>query len=131
MNYSRRYVFPQYSEHFPVINQTSLLAKAVFETATITQAPLPMIYLTAITSVSVALQGLINVELPIGKVCPVSIWALTIAGSGERKSTVENLLTKGIKTFNKERVNLHQKMLHKYNLELELHEKESALIKKG
>ncbi|MDT0602543.1 DUF3987 domain-containing protein [Thalassotalea castellviae] len=100
------------------------------EAEAITKAPKPMVYLTAIGSVSAALQGLVNVELPSGGIRPVSMWGMTIAESGERKSTVDNIFSKGIESFISESTKEHKRMLRKYELELELHENEAAKIKR-
>ena len=55
---------------------------------------------------------------------------LTIAGSGERKSSVENLLTKGIKSFQKVELEKYQRKFNEYKIKLEVHEKKTAQIKK-
>lgn len=130
MTYRYQHQFPSYLEFFPMVSKSSLITSAFQEAKAITQAPDPMVYLASISSVSIALQGLINVELPIGKVCPVSLSTLIIAESGERKSTVENIFTKGIKSFEKETIKTYQKKLNKYNLELDLHKNVAAQIKK-
>lgn len=124
------YVFPGSNEYFPMISQSSLITSAFIEAKAITQAPDAMVYLTEISSVSTALQGLINVELPTGKVCPVSLWSLTIAESGERKSTVENLLTKSIKLFQKEKTKINQNKLEEYKIKLGLYEAKATQIKR-
>lgn len=124
------YQFPTSSEVFPLVSPSSLITKAYMEAKLITQAPDSMIYMTAISSVSLALQGVIDVEIPTGKVSPVSLMGLTIAESGERKSSVENLFTKGIKSFQKENIECYQTQFREYQIQLELHEKKVARIKK-
>jgi len=123
--------FPIHSEIFPYISQSQLITNAFMEAKTITQAPDAMVYMTAISSVSLALQGLINVEIPTGKISPVSLMALTVAESGERKSSVENLFTKGIKSFQKVDVEKYKAQFEGYKIKLELHEKKTAQIKKS
>tara|TARA_R110000737_G_scaffold282984_1_gene289648 strand:- start:8215 stop:8622 length:408 start_codon:yes stop_codon:yes gene_type:complete len=130
MAYRYQHQFPSYFDFFPMVSKSTLITNAFQEAKIITQAPDPMVYLASISAASIALQGVINVELPIGKVCPVSLSTLTIAESGERKSTVENIFTKGIKSFEKEAIKAHRKKLNKYNLELELHENVTVQIKK-
>jgi len=90
-----------------------------------------MVYMTAISSVSQASQGTLNVEMPTGKVCPVSLMTLTIAESGSRKSSVENLLSKGIKRFQKDTFKNHKIKLKRYKAKLEIYEKKVAQIKKS
>jgi hypothetical protein len=125
-----RHTFPLPDENFPIPTRSSLIANACIEAGAITKAPNAMVYLTAISSVSASLQGLINVELPSGGVRPVSMWGMTIAESGERKSTVDNVFSKGIESFFSESAKKHKRMLRKYELELELHEHEASNIKK-
>jgi hypothetical protein len=55
---------------------------------------------------------------------------LIIAESGERKSTVENLLTKGIKSFNKDSIQKHQENLNEYKIKQEVYANQIAQIKK-
>jgi len=125
------YQFPSQSELFPVVSKSQLITRAFQEVINITQAPEPMVIATVISSVSLVTQGAINVEMPIGKVCPVSLMTLTIAESGERKSSVENLLTKGIKLFQKNTIKNHQIQLKRYKTKLEIHDKKTAKIKRS
>lgn len=90
MNYSRyHYYFPISDGNFPNLSAAPLIRDAFFETFESVQAPYSMIMLVQLSTISTALQGAFNVSLPINKICPVSILAITIAESGERKSTVE------------------------------------------
>lgn len=56
----------------------------------VTKAPEPMILSSMLASISQLCQGLIDVKKPSGQIVPVSMYFLTIAESGERKSTVHN-----------------------------------------
>lgn len=112
-----RYQFPTDGGHTPKVEYSKLITNAFNEAKTITQAPDPMVYLATISAVSVAMQGLINVEMPTRKVAPVSLMSLIIAESGERKSSLENLLTKGIKSFHKENAEQYQNKLKEYKSE--------------
>jgi hypothetical protein len=123
--------YPLPSEDFPSITQSELLKNAINEALNITQAPKAMICFTALSAASVALQGLIDVEIPTGNICPVPLNTLIIAESGERKSTVENLLTKGIKSFYKDSIQKHQEILDEYKIKQEVYENQVAQIKKG
>jgi len=121
MTYNQFNNFPLPSEYFPLEFQESLIKKTFEEVRAITQAPDALVYMTVISSVSLALQGKINIESPMGKIGPVSLMALTIAESGERKSTVENLLTKGIKEFQQSSKKTHLEQMKKYKIKLDLH----------
>lgn len=65
-------------------NQTIDHAKQV------TQAPDTIILPAMLSAISLVCQGLIDVKKPSGQTTPVSMYFLTIAESGERKSTVHN-----------------------------------------
>ncbi|MCC3842186.1 DUF3987 domain-containing protein [Vibrio parahaemolyticus] len=126
-----QYYFPIDSVYTPSFNHSKLIAGAFNEAKIITQAPDSMVLLTTISAVSVALQGLINVEMPTGKVAPVSLMSLIIAESGERKSSVENLLTNGIKSFHKKNADHYRTKLDEYKIREMLYEKRKAQIEKS
>jgi hypothetical protein len=128
--YDKSY-FPENNGDFPQPTNNSLLNRAVHEGCLITQAPAPMVYMVALVTASTAQQGVLDVELPIKKVCPAAVMGLTIAPSGERKSTVDNLYTKGVKAFEKNKNESYKKEEGKYLLKLELHKDRAALIKRS
>ncbi|MCR9061805.1 MAG: YfjI family protein [Rhodobacteraceae bacterium] len=61
-----------------------------------TQAPLALCAQAVIGAVALVSQAHCNVELPSGQVKPLSLFLLTIAGSGERKSGVDALALQAI-----------------------------------
>lgn len=77
--------------------------REVMEAATeIAQAPVEIAALTTLTTASLCVQSLGNVEaLPLGFFVPASLYGVTLAGSGERKGTVERLLMDGVRTYEK------------------------------
>ncbi|CAH0526281.1 YfjI family protein [Vibrio hippocampi] len=126
-----RYQFPIDGGYSPRVEHSKLITNAFNEAKTITQAPDPMVYLATISAASVALQGGIDVELPTGKVAPVSLMSLIIAESGERKSSLENLLTKGIKSFHKESTGRFNDKVKEYSIREMLFEKRKNQIEKS
>ncbi|WP_375748159.1 YfjI family protein [Vibrio sp. HN007] len=123
--------FPVDCNVSPTISQSKKITAAYNEVVMATQAPEPMVYLTTLSAVAVAVQGILNAEMPTGKVVPTSIMALSIAGSGERKSSVENKLTKGIKSFYRDSQKRYQKQRKEYEIRSELHERKTAQLKKS
>lgn len=117
------------TQEIPRITQSKLLMNAISDVSAMTQAPLPMIYLTALSTASTALQWGVNVKTPTGKVSPISIMALTIAESGERKSTVENAFTKGVKSFEKKDRENHKILMEEYDFKMDLHNRKTTYIK--
>lgn len=114
---------------FPTF-KPGLINSACFEAKTITQVSDEMTVLTALITVSTAVQGLIDVELPIGKRASVSIYGLTIANSGERKTAVENIFMKAIREYQKKSLITYRLKLNEYELEKEIYEEKQKKLKK-
>lgn len=81
---------PRVGARFPRFVPCALPAAAVNEAENV-QAPRALIFSGALTAISLVCQGLIDVRKPTGQCVPTSLMLLTIAGSGERKSTAENV----------------------------------------
>ncbi len=79
------------------------LASAVDEAELNIRAPRALIVSSALTAIATACQGVIDVCKPSGQVVPTSLMLLTVANSGERKSTVENVFLKGVREFQQDR----------------------------
>ena len=77
------------------------LLKAVLAVQGATQAPLAISAQSALTISSLALQGFANVE-KLGGDCPISLYGLTIAQSGERKTSVDSYFMQGIRDHEQE-----------------------------
>jgi len=122
--------FPISNGICPDIDEETILGRTIKECSLITQASNPLIISTALSAVAIALQGHINVELPIGKICPVSLNLLTCADSGERKSTVEKLLNRGVRNFQLKQENSYRESLIKYEFLKEIHDIKIRKIKK-
>jgi hypothetical protein len=122
-NLPMNWVFPPPLEVGELSCGSNLIANAVAEIRLLTQAPVEMIYSTVFASCAQVLQGVADVESPFGKTIPLSLYILILGGSGERKSTVENLASKGIKKFCKEQRAMHKGELKRYKIKLEIHKK--------
>lgn len=93
------------------------LAEAVRAIATLTQAPAAIAMQSVLTVASTATQGIADVETLHGNV-PLSLFALTVAKSGERKSACDGLATAAIKEVDQERDRQHR--LNKRLFEVDL-----------
>ena len=129
--YKDKEKFPLPSDYVPKVFQSHIIAEAIREAQLITQTPESMVLLTAISYASLALQGSINVEMPIGKIRPVSIMSMIIAESGERKSSLENLLSKGIKLFQKDILKKDKIQQNRYKILQDIHKKNISNRKVG
>jgi hypothetical protein len=72
------------------------LADAAKAVATLTQAPPAMAAQSVLAAATLAAQAHADVKLPHGAVRPLSAFFLTIAGSGERKTTCDGLALRGV-----------------------------------
>lgn len=76
------------------------LRDAVEAVADISQAPAAIAAQSALSVASLAVQGFADVET-LGGDAPCSLFCLTIAESGERKSTCDRLLMHGVREHEK------------------------------
>lgn len=74
-------------EAFPVI-----IRDALIEIQQHVEAPWALIGLSMLSGMAATVQGCCKVALPIGSVTNCSLYALVLADSGERKSTVDKLV---------------------------------------
>lgn len=86
-------------EPYPLSALPDGLRAAVLDVHATTQAPLAMVATSALTTVSLASQAHINVARNTQLTGPVSLFALVLAESGERKSTVDSLFTRTLRTY--------------------------------
>lgn len=75
----------------------------VNELVEVFEVEVEMAWVIVLSAINVVLHGLYDVESPLGvrKACPISLFMLLVAGTGERKSEVIKLVFKVIKDFEK------------------------------
>jgi hypothetical protein len=78
------------------------LADAARALAAKVQAPLAIAGQSVLAAASLGAQALSDVELPFGQRRPLSIFAITIAASGDRKTTVDNEALSSIRARERE-----------------------------
>jgi putative DNA primase/helicase len=88
---------------YPVDALPSLLREAVLEVHAFVQAPHALVAASALASLSVAAQGLVNVRRDAQLVGPVSVYLLSVADSGERKSTCDAIFARPLREWELER----------------------------
>jgi hypothetical protein len=84
---------------FPVDSLPEVVKAAVLEVQSYTQAPLSIAVASALSSLSLAAQGQVNVAIDDHMIRPVSLFFLTIAESGERKSSTDRHFQQAIKEY--------------------------------
>ena len=114
---------------FPIDAAPLLIRDAILEINTNLKAPAAIIASSALGVLSLACQGLIDVLLPHGQVKPVSLFLITIADSGERKTSCDQLFTKPIRDFDDKSNEIHETAMQEYEAEIFAWElKSKALI---
>jgi hypothetical protein len=111
---TQSYVVPPY----PVDGSLFELAPLVREIQTKVQAPDALISMAVLTAVSLACQGLVDVQLPTGQIRPVSLYFLNIAESGERKSAVDGIVSAPIYAHDEARAVKYEEDLSQYMCEM-------------
>ena len=86
-----------------------------------TQAPIAIPAASALAVASLAVQGFADVET-LGGPAPVSLYFLTIAQSGERKSSCDKPLLRGLREYEREQSEAYEVAFKKWGKDLELHE---------
>lgn len=105
-----------------------LLCAAIDETQNNIQAPLPLILFSALTAISVSIQGLFDVRKPNGQCVPVSLMLLTIANSGERKSTAENIFLAPVREVQEEYGVAYRSMISEWGTKCKIWEAKNKAI---
>jgi hypothetical protein len=86
-------------DDFPIQNLPPSLLKPLLECHQNIQAPVALNVASMFASASIATQGLWDVELPNGLVCPISLMFFSIADSGERKTATDKVFSNAIREF--------------------------------
>ncbi|MFA9439957.1 YfjI family protein [Uliginosibacterium sp. sgz301328] len=86
---------------FPVEKLTPKLRAAVEEAALSTKAPVALIASTALASASLAVQARFDVKRMKNLKSPCSLYFLTFAESGERKTTIDEMFFRAFREFEK------------------------------
>lgn len=84
---------------YPLDALPSIIQRIVSAYQTYGQQPLPLIASAALANISLACQSLANVARDRFLTSPVSLYFLTIAHSGERKSAADNLFSNPIRQW--------------------------------
>tara|TARA_Y100001973_G_C5192720_1_gene332068 strand:+ start:973 stop:2616 length:1644 start_codon:yes stop_codon:yes gene_type:complete len=87
---------------FPVDSMPDVISEAVEEVRRYMQAPTALIAASALTSASIATQACFDVQRDRVLQGPSSLFLLTIAESGERKSSCDKLFSSAIDDFERE-----------------------------
>lgn len=115
---------------WPQCHEGSLLESAVVEATNDFQVSREMAITSALGAIAVACQGLIDIEQPTGNKVTASLMLLTIAESGERKTTVEKYFFGKIKEQQKIALTEYKKLAANYEHKLSVNNDVESVLRK-
>lgn len=116
-------------EPYPVDALPDTIRAAVEEVQGFTKAPVPLVASSALAALSLAIQAHADAKRAEKLTGPVSLFLLTIADSGERKSTCDGFFTKAIREYEETQVELAKPALKDHKAAIEAWEAKRAGIK--
>lgn len=116
-------------EPYPLDALPDTARAAVEEVQGFTKAPVPLVVSSALAALSLAIQPHVDVKRAEKLDGPVSLFLLTIADSGERKSTCDGFFTKAIREYEDAQAKLAKPALTAYVAASEAWEAKRAGIK--
>ena len=96
-----RSCLPRINAGFPTHSPFPFVDAVLDEVERDTKAPRPILMFGLLTALSVSIQGLFDVRKPTGQCVPTSLLLLTVAESGERKSSTAEKFLAPIRSFQK------------------------------
>ncbi len=93
------------------------ISNAVWEVHDNVQAPIPLIFASAMSVISLAVQDMCDVLRIDGLEGPTSLFFLTVAESGERKTTVDKIFTKPIRDYEATQAAANISLLEQHRIE--------------
>jgi putative DNA primase/helicase len=116
-------------EPYPLDSLPTLIRHAVLEVAGFVKAPEAMVAMSAIGALSLASQALADVKRAEKLQGPIGLFTLTIAKSGERKTTCDGFFTKAIREYEKQQAELAKPEIKNYKADMEAWESKRGGIK--
>jgi putative DNA primase/helicase len=117
------------AEPYPLDALPDIIRAAVEEVAGFTHAPVAMVAASALSAVSLACQALADAERAENLHSPVGLYLLTIADSGERKSTCDGFFTRAIRDYEDAQREAAKPILANHRADIEAWEAKRSGIK--
>ena len=103
---------------YPIEALPEGVREAVLEVQGFLQAPLSMVATSALVTMSLAAQGIADVERAEGLRGPCSLFSITVAESGERKSACDNFFARPLREYEQARLDENLEQAKDYEAEL-------------
>lgn len=117
------------AEDYPIDALPATLQAAVKEVQSFTQAPMSLVAASALTAISLAVQAHVDVNRAEKLAGPVGLFMLTIADSGERKTTCDGFFMNPVRDFELKQFEAGKPLLQDYRAKLDAWEAKRAGIK--
>jgi putative DNA primase/helicase len=102
-------------EPYPIDALPAIIRAAVEEVAGFVKAPVPLVASSALAALSLAIQAYTDAKRAEKLQGPVGLFLLTIADSGERKSSCDGYFTKAIRDYQKQQEEAAKPEVKNYN----------------
>jgi putative DNA primase/helicase len=116
-------------EAYPLDALPDTIRAAVAEVAGFVKAPVPLVASSALAAISLAIQTHADAKRADKLTGPVGLFLLTIADSGERKSTCDGFFTKAIRDYEAKQAEAAKPILNDHRAAIEAWEAKRAGIK--
>ena len=116
-------------EDYPLDALPNAMQDAVKEVHSFVKAPLPMVASSALAALSLAAQAYVDVKRAEKLQGPTGLFLLTIADSGERKSTCDSLFMQAIRDYQAEQREAAKPLLKDYKAAMKAWEAKRGGIK--
>ncbi|MBS1169618.1 MAG: hypothetical protein H6R01_536 [Burkholderiaceae bacterium] len=116
-------------EPYPLDALPPIIRAAVEEVQQFVQAPVPLVAASALTAISLAIQAHADVQRAERLTGPTSLFMLTIADSGERKTTCDGFFSSAIHAYQDRQVEQAKPLLKQYQAEQDAMEAKKSGIK--
>lgn len=114
---------------YPVEVLPTLIRGAVEEVQGFVKAPMPLVAASALGAVSIAVQDKFNVKRAERLTGPISLFFLSVADSGERKSSCDGYFTQPIRDFEQSQREAGKCLQKDYDAKLKVFEAREAGLK--
>ncbi len=106
------------AKEYPIEVLPDVVREAVLEVHSFVRAPMSLVATSAVTAMSLAAQGIADVERAEGLRGPVSLYAITVAESGERKSACDKFFAQPLRDYEQARLDENLAQVQDYEAEL-------------
>jgi hypothetical protein len=100
----------------PAFMSAKLFSEAIDEVENNVQSPRPLVFMSALSVISLAIQASVDVMAPTGQLFPTSLMTLVIGNSGERKTSVMNKFLEPIREVQRQEGDKYKAELSRYEL---------------